>query len=95
VSDGGLEAAVRAGLTKINVGTQLNVAFTETVRTELAGSGSPDPRPALAAAREAMAVVVERLIGVVSDPGSDVETEPRHRPVADAGSTGNKSRDTA
>ena len=69
VSDEGLGAAVRAGLTKINVGTQLNVAFTDTVRSELARSERPDPRPALAAARTAMATVVERLIGVVSDPG--------------------------
>jgi fructose-bisphosphate aldolase, class II len=68
VPDEGIAAAVRAGLTKINVGTQLNIAFTETVRGHLAGSDRPDPRPALAAARDAMADVVERLIGVVSDP---------------------------
>jgi fructose-bisphosphate aldolase, class II len=68
VPDEGIAAAVRAGLTKINIGTQLNIAFTETVRRHLAGSDRPDPRPALAAARDAMADVVERLIGVVSDP---------------------------
>jgi fructose-bisphosphate aldolase class II len=69
VSDEGLGAAVRAGLTKINVGTQLNIAFTNAVRADLARGDRPDPRPALAAAREAMAAVVERLIEVVSGPG--------------------------
>lgn len=68
VSDEGLGAAVRAGLTKINVGTQLNIAFTNAVRADLARADRPDPRPALAAAREAMAAVVERLIEVVSGP---------------------------
>jgi fructose-bisphosphate aldolase class II len=68
VSDQGIAAAVRAGLTKINVGTQLNSAFTSVVRGHLASAETPDPRPALAAARDAMAEVVERLIAVVSDP---------------------------
>ena len=66
VSDEGIAAAVRSGVTKINIGTQLNIAFTDVVRSELARSDRPDPRPALAAAREAMTDVVERLIGVVS-----------------------------
>jgi fructose-bisphosphate aldolase, class II len=68
VSDDGIAAAVRNGLTKINVGTQLNIAFTDAVRAELARSDRPDPRPALVAARDAMTAVVERLIGVVSYP---------------------------
>jgi fructose-bisphosphate aldolase class II len=69
VSDEGITAAVRAGLTKVNVGTQLNIAFTETVRASLGPDAGPDPRPALAAARDSMADVVERLIAVVSEPG--------------------------
>ena len=68
VSDAGLAAAVRAGLVKINVGTQLNLAFTDAVRDGLARSDGPDPRPYLRAARGAMVDVVSRLIVVVSDP---------------------------
>jgi fructose-bisphosphate aldolase, class II len=66
VSDSGLSAAVRAGLVKINVGTQLNIAYTDAVRAGLAESSAPDPRPYLRSARDAMADVVARLIGVVS-----------------------------
>jgi fructose-bisphosphate aldolase class II len=66
VSDSGLSAAVRAGLVKINVGTQLNIAFTDAVRAGLADSSGPDPRPYLRSARDAMAEVVARLIGVVA-----------------------------
>jgi fructose-bisphosphate aldolase class II len=66
VSDDGIAAAVRAGLTKINIGTQLNIAFSQAIRSELQRSDHPDPRPALTAAREEVARVVERLIGVVA-----------------------------
>jgi fructose-bisphosphate aldolase, class II len=69
VSDSGLAAAVRAGLVKINVGTQLNIAFTDAVRAGLADSAGPDPRPYLRSARDAMADVVARLIEVVTTPG--------------------------
>ena len=52
---------------KVNVGTQLNIAFTETVRTAVRDASSPDPRPYLTAARSAMEDVVVRLIGVIGD----------------------------
>jgi fructose-bisphosphate aldolase, class II len=68
VSDAGIAAAVRAGLVKINIGTQLNIAFTRAVREGLAGADHPDPRPYLAAARSAMSDVAERLIHVVTSP---------------------------
>jgi fructose-bisphosphate aldolase class II len=71
VSDAGLAATVRAGLVKINVGTRLNIAYTDAVRTGLAASGSPDPRRYLSLARDDMAAVVRRLIGVVSGIGPD------------------------
>jgi fructose-bisphosphate aldolase, class II len=67
VSDAGIAAAVLAGLVKINIGTQLNIAYTDAV-TAGSAAGRPDPRPVLAAAREAMAATAERLIGVVTDP---------------------------
>ena len=66
VSDTGLSAAVRAGLVKINVGTQLNIAYTEAVRAGLAEATRPDPRPWLADARAAMTATAARLIAVVS-----------------------------
>jgi len=66
VSDVGLRAAVSAGLVKINVGTQLNIAYTEAVRAGLAAATRPDPRPWLTDARAAMTATAARLIGVVS-----------------------------
>jgi fructose-bisphosphate aldolase, class II len=69
VGDDGLRAAVGAGLVKVNVGTQLNVAYTGAVRAGLAEADRPDPRPWLADARAAMVDTAARLISVVSaDP---------------------------
>lgn len=66
VSDEGLAAAVAAGIRKVNVGTQLSAAYTEALVARL-GPG-PDPRTALAAAREAIAGDVERLLRIISAP---------------------------
>jgi fructose-bisphosphate aldolase class II len=61
VPDAELTAAVRHGMVKINIGTALNVAFTGTVRDQLAGHPEAvDPRRYLAAARDAMADAVAR-----------------------------------
>jgi len=50
VPDQALSAAVRAGLTKINIATQLNKVFTAAVRERLAGDETmTDPRRYLAA----------------------------------------------
>lgn len=62
VPDDVLVAAVRAGLTKINVGTALNLAMTAAVRDCLADPDVVDPRTYLAAARDAMADTVARLL---------------------------------
>ncbi|WP_265444244.1 class II fructose-bisphosphate aldolase [Flexivirga meconopsidis] len=62
VPDDELLAAVRAGMTKINVGTALNIAFTGAVRSVLTGTDKVDPRPYLRAARDAMAAEVQRLL---------------------------------
>lgn len=67
VPDDQLRAAVQAGIAKVNVGTALNLAYTEAVR-----AGAPehtDPRRYLRPAREAMAETVARLLTVVSGPG--------------------------
>jgi len=68
VPDEGLRAAVAAGLVKVNVGTQLNIAYTAAVREGLDNATKPDPRPWLADAREAMTDTVARLIEVISTP---------------------------
>ena len=62
VPDDQLQAAVAAGMVKINVGTALNIAFTAAVRETLAASDKVDPRPYLGAGRTAMAAEVERLL---------------------------------
>ena len=66
VSDDGLVAAVKAGLTKINIATQLNKVFTAAVRDRLAGDAElVDPRRYLGAGREAVACEVARLLGLL------------------------------
>jgi fructose-bisphosphate aldolase class II len=70
VPDGGLAAAVAAGMTKINVATQLNKAFTGAVRACLAADPAVvDPRRYGAAARDAVAAEVTRLLGVLRAAG--------------------------
>ena len=70
VPDAGLAAAVAAGMTKINVATQLNKAFTAAVRACLAADPVlVDPRRYGAAAREAVAAEVTRLLGVLRAAG--------------------------
>ena len=66
VPDAGLAAAVRAGMTKINVATQLNKAFTAAIRACLnADSGMVDPRRYGSAGRDAVAAEVTRLLHVI------------------------------
>ena len=74
VPDAALAAAVAAGMTKINVATQLNKAFTAAVRDCLAADAAlVDPRRYCAAGREAVAVEVARLLRVIGAgiPGRD------------------------
>ena len=67
VPDETLAASVRAGMVKINVGTMLNVAFTQAVRDRLATDHQlVDPRKFLRPAREAMAVAVAHVLAVLS-----------------------------
>jgi fructose-bisphosphate aldolase class II len=66
VPDEGLAAAVRAGMTKINVATQLNKVFTAAVRERLAADAAvADPRRYISAGRDAIAAEVTRLLGVI------------------------------
>jgi len=67
VPDPELRRAVAAGMTKINIGTALNVAYTSAVRDRLTADPSlVDPRRYLATAREAMTATAAHLLRVVA-----------------------------
>lgn len=70
VPDDQIVAACEAGMTKINIGTALNIAFTGAIRNTLAGTESTDPRKYFTKGREAMAEVVAHYLRVISGPGS-------------------------
>ncbi|HEY1915632.1 MAG TPA: class II fructose-bisphosphate aldolase [Streptosporangiaceae bacterium] len=66
VPDEMLTAAVAAGLTKVNIATQLNKVFTAAVRAYLDGDASVvDPRRYTAAGRDAIAAEVARLLDIL------------------------------
>jgi fructose-bisphosphate aldolase class II len=65
VSDDDLAGAVAAGIVKVNIGTILNVAFTNAVRAGLEDRAVVDPRKYLEPARAGMSAVVQRLLGVL------------------------------
>jgi fructose-bisphosphate aldolase class II len=69
VPDTGLAASIGAGMTKINIATQLNKVFTAAVRERLAADPAlVDTRRYLGAGRDAVAGEVARLLGVLSTP---------------------------
>lgn len=72
VPDDELAMAVSSGMVKINLGTILNVAFTDAVRSALAAEDIVDPRRYLAPARLETARVANRLLRVVSMPQAAV-----------------------
>jgi fructose-bisphosphate aldolase class II len=66
VGDPGLAKAVEAGMTKVNVSTHLNKAFTRAARDHLeAHPETVDPRKYLRPARDAVATEVARLLHVL------------------------------
>ncbi|MBU3870217.1 class II fructose-bisphosphate aldolase [Streptomyces sp. 4503] len=66
VPEADLTRAVEAGLTKVNIATHLNVAFTRAIRDHLAGHPElVDPRRYFAAGRDAVAREVTRLLKLV------------------------------
>lgn len=71
VGDEDLRQAVAAGMTKVNVSTHLNKAFTAAVREHLAEHpGTADPRKYLGPARTAVAREVGHLLNVLAgNPG--------------------------
>jgi fructose-bisphosphate aldolase, class II len=80
VPDRDLAAAIRAGMTKINVATQLNKVFTAAIRTCLAADDAlVDPRRYGSAGREAIAPEVARLLGVIGAAGELCDEGGRRR----------------
>ena len=78
VPDRDLAAAVLAGMTKINIATQLNKVFTAAIRKTLADDDAMvDPRRYGSAGRKAVASEVARLLKVIGgdldEPLSTVE----------------------
>jgi fructose-bisphosphate aldolase, class II len=66
VSDAALGKAIIAGMTKINIATQLNKVFTSAVRERLAADDRlVDPRRYGTAGRDAVAAEVARLLAVL------------------------------
>ena len=75
VPDRDLAAAVEAGMTKINIATQLNKVFTGAVRDYLSAEPAVvDPRRYGAAGRDAVASEVARLLDLLG-AGSIVQEE--------------------
>ncbi|MBE3000650.1 class II fructose-bisphosphate aldolase [Nocardiopsis sp. HNM0947] len=67
VSDDGMKQAIRAGITKVNVATHLNVCFTAAVRASLDDRPEAvDPRRYLGAGYAAVGPEVERLLSLYS-----------------------------
>ncbi|MGO4429804.1 class II fructose-bisphosphate aldolase, partial [Streptomyces sp. MCAF7] len=63
VPEADLTRAVEAGLTKVNIATHLNVAYTRAIRDHLAAHPEVvDPRRYVAKARDAVAREVTRLL---------------------------------
>lgn len=67
VPDGALVAARDAGMRKINIGTALSVAYTDSIRHELAKNPQiVDPRKYLAATRDRVAANVSHYMNLLS-----------------------------
>jgi fructose-bisphosphate aldolase, class II len=94
VPDRDLLAAVRSGMTKVNIATQLNKVFTAAVRRTLSGEpATVDPRKYGAAGRDAIAPEVARLLRLLGrgDGSRETSAGPREPAVgasAQAGGTG-------
>ncbi|KPI20489.1 ketose-bisphosphate aldolase [Actinobacteria bacterium OK074] len=74
LSDDELRAAVAGGITKVNIGTALNLAMTGAVREFLAGHPEAvDARTYLGVGREAMTGTVARLAAVVQGTNAPAE----------------------
>ena len=66
VADDGLAAAVRAGMTKVNIATHLNQVFTRAMLGRLESAPTVDTRTYLGAARDAVADEAARLMRLLA-----------------------------
>jgi fructose-bisphosphate aldolase class II len=66
VADDELRRALAAGIVKVNVGTALNIAYTQAVRERLLDACVVDPRRYLAPAMVDMAAEVQRYLAVIT-----------------------------
>jgi len=66
VPDEGLVAAVRAGMTKVNIATHLNQVFTRAMTARLEASPTVDTRKYLGAARDAVTDEAARLLALLA-----------------------------
>lgn len=67
LSDGELQRAVRAGMTKVNISTHLNALFTQALLEALDAPRPPvDPRRYISAGRAAVASEVERILRLLA-----------------------------
>lgn len=66
VPDDGLVAAVRAGMTKVNIATHLNQVFTRAMTARLEASPTVDTRKYLGAARDAVTDEAARLMALLA-----------------------------
>lgn len=74
VAENDLRTAVGAGMAKINIATQLNVALTRSLREHLATERHEiDPRTYMGAGRSAISGEVERMLGVLAG-GSEADS---------------------
>ena len=62
VRDDDLQAAVKLGIAKVNVATELALVFTDAVRGSLSGAALNDPRKYLGAGRDAMTARARTII---------------------------------
>jgi fructose-bisphosphate aldolase class II len=77
VADVMIREAIVAGIRKVNVGTALNIAFTEAIRAFLVNNpGVSDPRPYLSEGREAISQTVAGLCGLAANPVREQMTTP-------------------
>ncbi|AAT89654.1 fructose-bisphosphate aldolase [Leifsonia xyli subsp. xyli] len=82
-ADETIEAAIRAGITKVNVSTHLNRSFTAGVRGHLAANpGTVDSRTYLREGRTAMTAEAARLMRLFDVTASAVEERDRTKETA-------------
>jgi tagatose 1,6-diphosphate aldolase GatY/KbaY len=62
VPDGAVREALRRGIAKVNIATELKLPMAAAIRGALADPGQSDPRVYLGRARDAVREVVERKI---------------------------------